>query len=48
MYNPQMEHLEFGIDPDIQVDMSSEDMQKGLDTIIETARAYLSADVSQN
>ena len=41
MYDPDMKHTEFGIDPDIKVDMSSQDMQKGIDTIIETARQYL-------
>ena len=37
IYDPQMNQLEFGIDPDIKVDMTSEDMAKGKDTIIETA-----------
>lgn len=37
MFDPQMNQLEFGIDPDIKVDMTSEDMQKGKDTIIEYA-----------
>ena len=41
MYDPYMQHLEFGIEPDIKVDMTSEDMQKGKDTIIETARKQL-------
>ena len=41
MYDPDMQHQEFGIDPDIKVDMTSEDMQKGIDTIIETARKQL-------
>ena len=36
-----MNHLEFGIDPDVQVDMSADDMQRGKDTIIETARRIL-------
>ncbi len=36
-----MQHLEFGIDPDIKVNMTSEDMQRNVDTIIETARKYL-------
>ena len=31
-------HIEFGIDPDIKVDMLNDDKSKGLDTIIETAR----------
>lgn len=41
MYDPEMKHIEFGIEPDIKVDMISEDIQKGKDTIIETAREYL-------
>lgn len=41
VYGPEMEHLEFGIEPDIRVDMSSEDMARGFDTIIEAARKYL-------
>ena len=41
MYDPDMNQLEFGIAPDIKVDMTSEDMMKGVDTIIETARKYL-------
>lgn len=36
-FDPKMNQLEFGIDPDIQVNMTSEDMQKGKDTIIERA-----------
>ena len=39
--NAQKEHTEFGIDPDIKVDMNESDQQRGEDTIIETARAYL-------
>ena len=41
IYGPDMEHLEFGIEPDIRVDMTSEDMARGLDTIIEAARRFL-------
>ena len=41
MYAPDMSHQEFGIEPDIQVNMTSEDIQKGKDTIIETARKHL-------
>lgn len=41
MYSPDMTHLEFGIDPDIKVDMTSEDLQRNVDTIIETARKYI-------
>ncbi len=35
------EQIEFGIDPDVKVDMSSEDITKNLDTIIEAARTLL-------
>jgi C-terminal processing protease CtpA/Prc len=41
IYNAQMEQIEFGIDPDIKVDISSEDYQRGVDTMIERARAVL-------
>ncbi|MBQ8673223.1 MAG: S41 family peptidase [Bacteroides sp.] len=34
-------HIEFGIDPDIKVDMTSEDEARGVDTIIETARQLI-------
>jgi C-terminal processing protease CtpA/Prc len=34
-------HTEFGIEPDIKVDITSEDWQKGRDTIIETAKALI-------
>lgn len=43
MYGPDMEQLEFGIEPDIHVNMTSEDMNRGIDTIIETARKELAA-----
>ena len=36
-----MNHTEFGIDPDIKVSMTTEDMLNGIDTIIETARKTL-------
>lgn len=32
-----MEHTEFGIDPDVKVNMLTEDMQRGKDTLIEAA-----------
>lgn len=41
MYDAEMQHLEFGIDPDYKVDMTKEDMDQGIDTIIETARALI-------
>ena len=41
MYDGNMEQTELGIEPDIKVDISSEDLQRGIDTIIETARKHL-------
>ncbi|MDL2322843.1 S41 family peptidase [Bacteroidales bacterium OttesenSCG-928-A17] len=41
MYDAEMNHLEFGIDPDIRVDMNDEDAKEGKDTIIETARELI-------
>ncbi|MDH6354460.1 hypothetical protein M2132_000788 [Dysgonomonas sp. PH5-45] len=41
MLNAQKQHIEFGIEPDIRVDMTDEDMNQGIDTIIEAARAFL-------
>ncbi len=37
MYNAQMQQIEFGIEPDVSVNITSEDYNKGIDTIIETA-----------
>lgn len=37
MLDPQMNQIEFGINPDVKVDITSEDMQKGKDTMIEYA-----------
>jgi hypothetical protein len=34
-------HTEFGIDPDVDVDMTDEDIAKGVDTIIERARVII-------
>jgi C-terminal processing protease CtpA/Prc len=39
----QKNHIEFGIDPDEKIDMTSMDMAKGLDTIIERAREIIKA-----
>ncbi|MBQ8225471.1 MAG: S41 family peptidase [Bacteroides sp.] len=36
------EHIEFGIDPDLKVDLLEEDVARGVDTIIEAARNLLS------
>ena len=40
-FDVNMQHSEFGIDPDVRVDMSGEDRARGVDTIIETARAII-------
>lgn len=40
-YDVDMQHTEFGIDPDVRVDMSDEDCARGMDTIIEEARKIL-------
>jgi C-terminal processing protease CtpA/Prc len=37
----EMNQLEFGIDPDVKVDMTDEDMEKGIDTILEKARELI-------
>lgn len=39
--NTDMEHIEFGVFPDIEVMMKDEDKEKGLDTLIETARKHI-------
>ena len=40
-FDAQMQQIEFGIEPDIKVDLSPADQAQGIDTIIETARAFL-------
>ena len=40
-FDAEMQHTEFGIEPDVRVDMLDEDRNKGLDTIIETARKII-------
>ena len=40
-FDAEMQHTEFGIEPDVHVDMLDEDRAKGLDTIIERARKIL-------
>lgn len=42
MYDRDMRHIEFGIQPDITVALTPEDRTKGLDTLIESARTLLS------
>lgn len=40
-YDRNKQHIEFGIEPTIQCSLSMEDVAKGEDTLIETARALL-------
>lgn len=44
MYDIEMHDTEMGIDPDIKVDIASEDYQRSIDTILETARKILKND----
>ena len=37
------QHIEFGIDPDVKLDMDANDEARGIDTMIEAARALLKA-----
>jgi len=37
MLDAEMQHIEWGIEPDVKIDMTSADEQAGIDTIIETA-----------
>ena len=39
-FDAQKKHNEFGIEPDIQVDMLQEDEMRGKDTLIEIARRF--------
>lgn len=41
MYNANMQHIEFGIEPDIACSLDSTDVQKGHDTLIESARKLI-------
>ncbi len=41
MLNAEMEQIEFGIDPDVKIDMSEADIAEGIDTIIEEARKII-------
>lgn len=41
MLNAEKEHIEFGIGPDIRVDMTKKDIYSGIDTILERAMEYL-------
>ncbi len=41
MYDAQMQHTEWGIDPQLKIDLSAADADKGIDTIIERAVEWL-------
>ncbi|MDD3787655.1 MAG: S41 family peptidase, partial [Petrimonas sp.] len=41
MFNAEKEHIEFGVEPDVKVNMAQSDSDKRKDTIIETARYFL-------
>lgn len=41
IYDVNKNHTEFGIQPDIKVDMKTEDLLKNQDTLIEYARDFL-------
>ena len=41
MLDTSLKHTEFGIDPDIRVDITSEDWDKGRDTMIEKAKELI-------
>jgi hypothetical protein len=43
MTNAKDQQIEFGIAPDYKIDMSDEDIKKGLDTIIEKARELINS-----
>ena len=40
-YDADINHVEFGVAPDIRLDMKESDMAAGLDTYIEEARRYI-------
>lgn len=41
MLNAEKQHIEFGIPPDIKVDLLAEDAREGIDTLIEEARKHI-------
>ncbi|MDR1764061.1 MAG: S41 family peptidase [Dysgonamonadaceae bacterium] len=41
VFDAAMQHIEFGIEPDIYVNLEDSDVQRGKDTMIEVAREYL-------
>ena len=43
MFDAGGNQIEFGVDPDVRVDISAEDFARGVDTIIESARDWLNS-----
>jgi C-terminal processing protease CtpA/Prc len=41
MINAEKDHIEFGVEPDIYVNMQQSDKDKNQDTIVETARMLI-------
>ena len=41
MFDADTNHVEFGVAPDIRLDMKEEDIKAGVDTYIESARAFI-------
>ena len=41
MYDADMQQIEFGIEPDIYVSLTQEDVARNKDTLIEKAREFL-------
>ncbi|MBO7437847.1 MAG: S41 family peptidase [Bacteroidaceae bacterium] len=41
MFDADMNHVEFGVAPDVRLDMKDEDIQAGVDTYIESACAFI-------
>ncbi|MCQ2114120.1 MAG: S41 family peptidase [Bacteroidaceae bacterium] len=48
MYDKNKKDIEFGIEPDYKVDITSDDYQKGVDTILEFAFEYIINILSEN
>lgn len=48
MYNAEMEHIEFGIEPDHYAELTDEDIYKKIDPIIEKARELINEKTTPN
>jgi hypothetical protein len=44
MFDANMQHIEFGIEPDMSVELDSADVMKGRDTLIDYAVSVIVAD----